>query len=39
MVKFQEAKTINGFDITVNERKQGKHIVGNNNYIIGKKCF
>lgn len=32
-------KTINGFDTTVNPGKQGKHIVGNKNYIVGRSIF
>ncbi|MBS5956126.1 MAG: hypothetical protein KIC73_04340 [Clostridiales bacterium] len=31
--------TVNGFDTTVNAGKQGKHIVGNNNYIEGRSIF
>ena len=33
------SKTVNGFDKTVNAGKQGKHIVGNNNYIQGRSVF
>lgn len=31
--------TVNGFDTTVNAGKQGKHIVGNNNFIEGRSVF
>ncbi len=30
---------VNGFDTTVNAGKQGKHIVGNNNFIEGRSVF
>ena len=30
---------VNGFDTTVNAGKQGKHIVGNNNYTEGRSIF
>ena len=33
------AATVNGFDTTINTEKQGKHIVGNNNYIEGRSIF
>ncbi len=33
------SRTINGFDTTVNTGKQGKHIIGNNNYIEGRSVF
>ena len=32
-------RTVNGFDTTVNTGKQGKHIIGNNNYIEGRSVF
>ena len=32
-------RTVNGFDTTVNAGKQGKHIIGNNNYIEGRSFF
>ena len=32
-------RTLNGFDTTVNTGKQGKHIIGNNNYIEGRSVF
>ncbi|MBD5455805.1 MAG: hypothetical protein HDR23_04930 [Lachnospiraceae bacterium] len=31
--------TVNGFDTTINAGKQGKHIVGNNNFIEGRSIF
>ncbi len=31
--------TVNGFDTTINTGKQGKHIVGNNNFIEGRSIF
>ena len=34
-----DAGTVNGFDTTVNAGKQGKHIVGNNNFIEGRSVF
>ena len=33
------SRTVNGFDTTVNAGKQGKHIVGNNNFIEGRSVF
>ncbi len=33
------SQTVNGFDTTVNAGKQGKHIVGNNNFIEGRSVF
>lgn len=32
-------RSVNGFDTTVNSGRQGKHIVGNNNYIEGRSIF
>jgi len=32
-------RTVNGFDTTVSAGKQGKHIVGNNNFIEGRSIF
>ena len=32
-------RTVNGFDTTVNAGKQGKHIVGHNNYVEGRSIF
>ena len=32
-------RTVNVFDTTVNTGKQGKHIIGNNNYIEGRSVF
>ena len=32
-------RTVNGYNTTVNAGKQGKHIIGNNNYIDGRSVF
>ena len=32
-------RTVNGYNTTVNIGKQGKHIIGNNNYIDGRSVF
>ena len=33
------SRTVNGFNTTINAGKQGKHIVGHNNYIEGRSVF
>ena len=33
------SSTVNGFDTTINSGKQGKHIIGNNNFIEGRSIF
>lgn len=33
------SNTVNGFDTTINAGKQGKHIVGYNNYVEGRSIF
>ena len=34
-----DTATVNGFDTTINAGKQGKHIIGNNNFIEGRSVF